>query len=212
MLGFLKGKKKKDAQQDEQPKDTREITLLMLIEKKLPDMKNFFSDRGINIVEVYTDIEEAKIGLLIQSGACRLVIIEAGLGTFTTTSMRAELSDLLGMCDGVDKKATVFFTDSIVKSDNTRGKRNSSVEWVNYCNTVGVIDKIKSYNERYIASDEQSEKMKSFDEAMKFIGEPIETLKDAIRPKSDSTSSDLVLMMKSDCSNEDSMPLFEPIY
>lgn len=212
MLGFLKGRKKKEVQ-EEQPKDTREMALILLVEKRLPDMRNFFSDKGLNIIEIYTDIEEAKIGLLIQSGACRLVIIEAGLGTFTTTSMRAELSDLLGMCDGVDKKATIFFTDSILKSDNTKGKKVAGVEWTPYDNTVGVINKLLSYQERYTASDEQSEALKTFNEVMKFTGEPIdEALKNAVRPQSDNIVNELLLLLKSDCSEEDTLPLFEPVY
>lgn len=213
MLDFLKGKvKKKNTEQDEQPKDTREISLLFLVEKSLPDMKNYFKSRGISIIEIYNDIEEAKIGLLIQSGACRLVIVEAGLGKFTTTSMRAELSDLLGMCDGTDKKATIFYTDTIIKSENTKGRKNNGVDWIVYDNTVGVINKLLSYNERYTPTEDSKSKLDTHEVVMKFKGETVQEIKNAVRPPDDSQLVDSLLEIMRSTEEYEAMPSFEPIY
>lgn len=169
MFGF--GKKKKGIETEvETPNIDAEMSLIILTERKLPNLRAFMADQGLNITEVYTDIEEAKIGLLMQSCGCRVAIIETGLGKFTTTAMRIELSDLLGMCDGIEKKVVAFYTDSLIKTDNTKGKK-SNAEWVQYQSTVEVANKLLEYKEKYTVNETvQPEKIESAETLLKIQG------------------------------------------
>ena len=157
----------------------KDTALLLLIDKKIPNLRAYIHSRGIKVDEIYYDINEAKIGMFIQSGYCRLVVVETGLGVFTTTVMRAELSDLLGICDGVEKKITVFYTDSIIKSENTEGRRNKDVDWYKFKTTAETLDIIKAYNEKYVTDKElQEEVLESYEQVMKFTGDKVELKED----------------------------------
>lgn len=134
-----------------------DVELIILTEKILPDMKNSLRDRGLPVTDIYNNIEDAKIGLLLRSNACRVVIIERGLGVFNTTTMRVELTDLLGMCDGKSKKATVFYTDDLLKSDNIKITKANNLDWKLYKGTVNIINEIKRYNEDYIDKNNRDE-------------------------------------------------------
>ena len=192
-MKFLNGFKKKNKEQeiDENisqdliPNDAEDTVLLFLMERQPPDVKMFFHDKGIDISEVYLDIEEAKIGMLMQSGTCRLVIVESGLGKFTTTSMRAELNDLLGMCDGIYKKVTVFYTDPLIKSDNSKRGKKSKIDWENYSGTMPIVQKLVSYKERYepVSMRRLTEELESAESALSFIGEHIEVEENIIKPE-----------------------------
>lgn len=194
-MKFFKGLKKKNKEQeiDEKisqdliPQDAEDTVLLFLMERQPPDVKMFFHDKGMDISEVYTDVEEAKIGMLMQSGTCRLVIVESGLGKFTTTSMRAELNDLLGMCDGIYKKATVFYTDSLVKSDNTSRGKKSKIDWENYKGTMPIVQKLTQYKERYepVSMRRLKEELESAESALSFIGVATDTDDNIIKPNLD---------------------------
>jgi hypothetical protein len=89
--------------------------------------------------------------------------------------MRAELSDLLGIGDGIEKKITVFYTDSILKSENTAGRRNRHIDWFKYSTTTDAINKLREYNENYISDKELNiEPVESAEEVFKFKGKEAE--------------------------------------
>lgn len=177
-MGLFSKKKKasKNIEQGSTETKSTELALIMLVERCIPDIKNYFSKFGIEIEQVYTDIEEAKIGMLIQSGKARIVIVDSGLAHFTTTAMRAEVKDLLGLCDGEDKFGTVFYTDTILKSDNTKGRKSTNaVDWEEYTGTQGIIEKLKKYKETYISSSQNDTSDRvSAQEILSFKGEHIE--------------------------------------
>lgn len=152
--------------------ESGETILLFLLEKRLPDVKNYMYDKGLNVNTIYYDVEEAKIGMLVQSGICRLIIAEMGIGRFTTTEMREELSDLLGMADGKDRKITVYHSGEIIKSDN---KKRKSVDWRRYKGIKDVVDSIKEYGEDYILSDYEKEELPEIDEAFRYQGREVNT-------------------------------------
>lgn len=176
-MGLFSKKKKasKNIEQSSTETKSTELALIMLVERCIPDMKKYFSKFGIEIEQVYTDIEEAKIGMLIQSGKARIVIVDSGLAHFTTTAMRAEVKDLLGLCDGEDKFGTVFYTDTILKSDNTKGRKSTNaIDWQEYTGTQGIIEKLKEYKETYISNSQNDTSDEvSTQEILAFKGESI---------------------------------------
>lgn len=176
-MGLFSKKKKasKNIEQGSTETKLTELALIMLVERCIPDMKKYFSKFGIEIEQVYTDIEEAKIGMLIQSGKARIVIVDSGLAHFTTTAMRAEVKDLLGLCDGEDKFGTVFYTDTILKSDNTKGRKSTNaIDWQEYTGTQGIIEKLKEYKETYISNSQNDTSDEvSAQEILAFKGESI---------------------------------------
>lgn len=152
-----------------------ERALILLIDKKLPNLQKSFIERGLNVSVIYNDIEDMKIGLLMQSGYSRIVIVESGLGTFTTTSQRGELKDLIGMCNDEDKRLTVFYTDSVVKSDNIKTNIGKQADWVLYTTIADVIKKLKEYNETYVLTDDVvTDRLLSVDDALQLRGEYVE--------------------------------------
>lgn len=207
-MGLFSKRKKaaKNIEQCSTETKSTELALIMLIERCIPDMKKYFSKFGIEIEQVYTDIEEAKIGMLIQSGKARIVIVDSGLAHFTTTAIRAEVKDLLGLCDGEDKFGTVFYTDTILKSDNTKGRKSTNaIDWQEYTGTQGIIEKLKEYKETYISnsqndtSDEVSaqdilafkgESIKPVYSGLDFTGINIEKLNNVIQKLKESDGLD----------------------
>lgn len=195
-----------------------ETALLMLVERRIPDMVNYFGQFGIAVEQVYTDIEEAKIGMLIQSGRARMVIVDSGLAHFTTTAMRAEVKDLLGLCDGEDKFGTVFYTDTLLKSDNTKGRKGAnSVDWQPYTGTQGVISRLKSYKEDYVSSGSgnSGEQLPSPQETLSFKGEYVEPVYSGIKIHNISTErvdKALQLIKQMDGAEEESLRRFDVKY
>lgn len=173
---FKKLKSSKNSENDAVSIEEKvERSLIILIDKKLPNLQESLVDRGLNVSTVYNDIEDIKIGLLMQSGNCRVVVIESGLGVFTTVTMREEIKDLLGMCNGDDKKLTVFYTDSVIKSDSIKTPVGKQIDWNLYTTMADVITKLKEYNETYIMTEDvYSEKLISVEEALKITGDYVE--------------------------------------
>lgn len=177
--GFGRKKvKEQDQEREELLEVNDDVVLLMLVEKELPDMRMFFHDKGFDISELYTDIEEAKIGMLMQSGICRLIVVESGRGKFTTTSMREEVKDLLGMCDGMNKRVTVFYTDSLLKTDNTSKLKRSKVNWEQYKGTQYIIDTLGTYKEKYeqVPLRRLKTELETAEEALTFKGKIVQEI------------------------------------
>lgn len=170
-----KKEKEQDQEREELLKVNDDVVLLMLTEKELPDMRMFFHNKGFDISELYTDIEEAKIGMLMQSGICRLVVVESGRGRFTTTSMREEVKDLLGMCDGMNKRVTVFYTDSLLKTDNTSKLKRSKVNWEQYKGTQNIVNVLSTYKEDYeqVPLRRLKTELEAAEEALTFRGKVV---------------------------------------
>lgn len=164
--------KKRDKQTSNNNSLSGDAELIIITEKILPDMKSSLQERGLPVVDIYNNIEDAKIGLLLRANECRVVIIERGLGIFNTTSMRVELTDLLGMCDGVSKKATVFYTDELLKSDNIKITKANKIDWKPYKGTVNILEELKKYNEVYVSNN--SEQSESLNNSLNFKGKLVD--------------------------------------
>lgn len=214
---FKKLKSSKNSENDAVSIEEKvERSLIILIDKKLPNLQESLVDRGLNVSTVYNDIEDIKIGLLMQSGNCRVVVIESGLGVFTTVNMREEIKDLLGMCNGDDKKLTVFYTDSVIKSDSIKTPVGKQIDWNLYTTMADVIAKLKEYNETYIMTEDvYSEKLISVEEALKITGDYVEenqTLVNTDGHIPEDSEELRKLAVKNTLDFEDILPNFEVSY
>lgn len=143
-----------DAQQ-EVPIEKPKMMLYLVIDKPVEGLLNYFRMSGVNVSNIYSDIGEAKNEVIMQSDPLRIVIVDTGLGKFTTTTMRAELIDMMGISDD-QNRTTVFYTDSALKVDtlHTLGKSGKDIDWFKYQSTALVVATLLSYNEEYILNSD----------------------------------------------------------
>jgi|LSQX01.3.fsa_nt_gb hypothetical protein len=132
--------------------NSNQVALYMVIEKEIPYLGSFMAKYNLCVQKIYTDIDEAKIDMLVETRPTRLVIVETGLGKFLSTRKRKDIVDLIGVCDGVDKKVFVFYTNLLLKSDISKelGKRGVSIQWSKYRGTISMIKDILELNEDYL--------------------------------------------------------------
>lgn len=130
--------------------EKKDMILYIIIDKPVFGLINYFRESGLKVSNIFSDITEAKNAVLMQSEPTRIVVIDTGLGRFTTTTMRAELIDMLGISDE-QNKTTVFFTDSVLKVDTNRalGKSGKNIDWIRYQSTAIVAATILEYKEQY---------------------------------------------------------------
>ena len=149
-----KSKGNGDAQQ-EVPIEKPKMMLYLVIDKPVEGLLNYFRMSGVNVSNIYSDIGEAKNEVIMQSDPLRIVIVDTGLGKFTTTTMRAELIDMMGISDD-QNRTTVFYTDSALKVDtlHTLGKSGKDIDWFKYQSTALVVATLLSYNEEYILNSD----------------------------------------------------------
>ena len=143
-----------DAQQ-EVPIEKPKMMLYLVIDKPVEGLLDYFRMSGVNVSNIYSDIGEAKNEVIMQSDPLRIVIVDTGLGKFTTTTMRAELIDMMGISDD-QNRTTVFYTDSALKVDtlHTLGKSGKDIDWFKYQSTALVVATLLSYNEEYILNSD----------------------------------------------------------
>lgn len=149
-----------------------DMILYVVIDKYFEGMINYMRESGLNVSCIFKSISDARDELLMQTEPYRLVVIETGLGRFTSTNQRKELIDLLGVCTDEDSRASVFYTDSVLKIDVTRelGK-NPNIRWDKYKNTALLVSKLLKMHENFILMDEQnSDELITFDSVKNFQG------------------------------------------
>jgi len=162
---------------DSEPEQTveeevQQLALYMLTDRELTGLMEYYRESGINVTQIYFDVMALKNRLLIQSDPCRIVVVETGLGTFTTTKIREELIDMLGMVDEYNH-ITVFYTDSAIKSDAKRslGKISREIDWVPYKSTLITAAALLNYRETYLPyTSEPMEKGSTESEILGFKG------------------------------------------
>ena len=172
-------KKSRNIEGVERKVATDDAVLMVLVDKYIPNFQKYMCDRGINVSNVYRSIEDAKVGMFMNSSCCRLIIIETGIGVFTTTKARAELTDLLGIADGINWFISVFYTDSIIKSENSRKIKN--VDWYEYSTVGEMIKQLIQYKEKYVMDgDLVEEVLPEYDEAVKLKFDELEVKSDVV--------------------------------
>ena len=179
MLGFFRGNKNQREEEMHGNLDImgsdNELALYILTERYIPDLAEKAAKCGLYINGIFNNIEETKVAMLIETRPSRLVIVVSGLGKFTRTTTRQELVDLIGLCD-VDKKVTVFYTDSLIKSEVQKvlTRRQGSISWYYYKGTMDVLEKLLELGEKYIKVDIKESSGTPDYNKLNYIGKPVE--------------------------------------
>lgn len=153
-----KASKKKKKEKVEVPvipiKDKPPLNLYIVVDRKIPNLVSYLRERGLMVSNVFENINEAKDMLILQGENCRLVIMETGSGKFTGTATRREIVDIIGLSDE-NTQVSVFYTDSIVKSETTRiiDKKTKRIDWVKYTTTLEMAVRVLAYEENYVLGD-----------------------------------------------------------
>ncbi|MBO5388567.1 MAG: hypothetical protein J6A59_10565 [Lachnospiraceae bacterium] len=149
-----------------------DMILYIVIDKYIEGLINYMRESGLNVSRIFKNIADARDELIMQTEPYRLVVVETGLGRFTSTSQRKEIIDLLGICTDEDSRASVFYTDSVLKIDVIRelGK-DTNIKWEKYKNTALTVVRLLKLHENFVLSDEQNlDTFKSEKECMEFTG------------------------------------------
>lgn len=142
--------KEKVKENDEETKDTvkkeENLILYIVTDRKVPGMLKYFRDCDINVSSIFTSIKDAKDTLLMQVEPSRIIIMDTGTGRFTNIASRKSLVDMIGICDD-DTHISVFFTDSIIKSEvhNSTEIDAKQIEWYKYRSTIDVVAHITQF-------------------------------------------------------------------
>lgn len=152
----LFGKKKQVEEVSEPPVES---TLSLLLEVPKNGIVQYFSAMGIQIEDIFYNIEEAQFGIMgVSDVHKRLVIVESGAGMFGKKENRIALEDILGMVDNKTLDATVFYTDSGMKNQikknikdkfKENGIQEPDVDYVEFESMSTVYDTLSGYNEKY---------------------------------------------------------------
>jgi hypothetical protein len=150
--------------------DSSDVVDLLLIREKYNEYTElYFRENGVSITKYFKDFDDIEIALMMGSEKVRLVIVEEGLGDFITMANRKRINSLLGMCDGKDKKALIFYINPLLMSDN---KMYKHVDYKKFTSTQDIVEVMKALGEIYtdMVDNEISleEKVK---QAMYFKGE-----------------------------------------
>lgn len=117
------------------------FSLYIIIDKYNPNLLSYLRGYGLKVAKIFKNINDAKDTMLVQIGKSRLVVIETGTGRFTNMAARKNLVDLMGICDEDYTRISVFYTDSLVKSEvsNTEEVEDKKIDWHKYRSTVEVL-------------------------------------------------------------------------
>ena len=147
-------------------------TLYIVTDNAKPGLLNYFRESGLKVSAIYKTLGEARDTLLIQSGACRMIIIDTGLGKFSATGARDEIIDMISLRDE-SNIISVFYTDSIIRNEakSVLGSRQKDIEWYRYETTAKVVATILSLGDTYeYYFEEEDEELISKEKAFRFSG------------------------------------------
>lgn len=152
-----KADKKKAAKEsenaEEKPVETVEdVVLYIITDRHLPNMLQYYRERGVNVSNIFDNIEDARSALILNIEKSRLVILDTGMGQFSNMGTRRQIIDLIGISDE-ENRISVYYTDSVIKSeveysDEVMGRE---ISWHKYKSTADVVAHIlKHKNEHYV--------------------------------------------------------------
>ena len=116
-----KADKKKAAKEsenaEEKPVETVEdVVLYIITDRHLPNMLQYYRERGVNVSNIFDNIEDARSALILNIEKSRLVILDTGMGQFSNMGTRRQIIDLIGISDE-ENRISVYYTDSVIKSE-----------------------------------------------------------------------------------------------
>lgn len=152
-----KADKKKTAKESENAEEkpveqVEDVVLYIITDRHLPNMLQYYRERGVNVSNIFDSIEDARSALILNIEKSRLVILDTGMGQFSNMGTRRQIIDLIGISDG-ENRISVYYTDSVIKSeveysDEVMGRE---ISWHKYRSTADVIAHIlKHKNEHYV--------------------------------------------------------------
>lgn len=152
-----KADKKKTAKESENAEEkpveqVEDVVLYILTDRHLPNMLQYYRERGVNVSNIFDSIEDARSALILNIEKSRLVILDTGMGQFSNMGTRRQIIDLIGISDE-ENRISVHYTDSVIKSeveysDEVMGRE---ISWHKYRSTADVIAHIlKHTNEHYV--------------------------------------------------------------
>lgn len=152
-----KADKKKTAKEsksaEEKPvEQVEDVVLYIITDRHLPNMLQYYRERGVNVSNIFDSIEDARSALILNIEKSRLVILDTGMGQFSNMGTRRQIIDLIGISDE-ENRISVYYTDSVIKSeveysDEVMGRE---ISWHKYRSTADVIAHIlKHKNEHYV--------------------------------------------------------------
>lgn len=171
-------------------------TLYIITDKDNTNLINYYRGYGLNVSNIFTNLDDARNATVMSIEKIRLVIIETGTGKFTSIAARKDLLDIAGLAND-DINISIFYTDNIVKKEieYDASVDISKVKWYKYRSTADVLANMlqysKKYKENYIL-DAMAQKTKDKDENIlafkggtdKYkssdLGSPLLSLKDII--------------------------------
>jgi len=157
----------------------KEKIVLYVITDREPDrILSYFRAHGIYVAKVFNSIEDARNKILMLDSKCRIVVIETGLGMFSSMKMKKELIDMLGICDE-NNHVSVYYVDTSIKSETLKelGKQKKSINWNRYYNIYSVVKDLSNIEtEEYIQREDDDEEQSLEEEQMKkFKGAEVNT-------------------------------------
>lgn len=151
--------RKKEKEIEETQESAIDSTLSLLLEVPKNGIVQYFNNMGIQIEDIFYNIEEAQFGIMgVSDVHKRLVIVESGAGMFGKKENRLALEDILGMVDNKSLDATLFFTDTGMKNQirknikekcKENGIQEPDVDYIEYESMSTVYDTLEGYNENY---------------------------------------------------------------
>ena len=159
----------------------QDVVLYIIADRKIHGMLQYFRDYGVNVSKIFTDIEEARNTMLMQTELSRLVVIDTGTGRFTNMASRRDLVDLMGICDE-ETKISIFYTDSVIRTEINSAAEvdDKHIEWFKYKSTAVVLANLlqKTKYENYcIYEDDEDDEEVITDDFLHLQGLPVKTVK-----------------------------------
>lgn len=170
-----KSKQAESKNQPEAPAQSKkaEMVLYIVTDRPKTNMIKYMRGAGLKVSRIFSTITQATDRLMMQTDPCRLVIMDTGMGKFTSTIERAKLIDMLGIADE-DTQVMVFYTDSAIKSDAYDAMETQiykRIKWFKYASTPEVIARVLALKENYkLPANSEKVIEYTFEEAMKSKG------------------------------------------
>lgn len=186
------------------------LVLYILSERNIQGLAQFAENEGVLIEEQFTSIEDVKIRIVLEQNPIRLVVIESGLGRFSSSANRDEIVDLVGVCSTENKSATMFITDSAIKTSciQSLGRKIPNVTWEKFETTASVIDYIKKLGEEYIRTNSERILIVENQRGLKYKGVEVSTENSGFIETSNSPNYTILENIKS-IDNEESIVKFK---
>ncbi len=121
------------------PKGKNKKDICILTEKNKEYLKEYLDAYDVNVKVIFSDIEDAKVHVLTINTPIRLIIMEYGMGRFSSSANKEDLMDLIGMCESDENDVIVYYTRETLKS------KGGKVTWIKLKNTGEVVDDIINY-------------------------------------------------------------------